>query len=198
MDEQREEAHASPSSLNGGPGPRTRRFVRWTLVHGRWLWLVALALALPSTVALVRLYASLTSEIEELLPRSAASVSAVDELRQRLPGLSTLGVVVATSSPAELPAAERLVDDLAARVRNYPPALVRAVKTGTEAAAERRFLAAHLPLFVDLSDLVEIRQRVEARRSWDMRNRLGVAFDEEDSPPPLDFSDIEAKYQARF
>ena len=84
MDEQREEAHASPPSLNGGPGPRTRRFVRWTLVHGRWLWLVALALALPSTVALVRLYASLTSEIEELLPRSAASVSAVDELRQRL------------------------------------------------------------------------------------------------------------------
>jgi len=31
-----------------------------------------------------------------------------------------------------------------------------------------------------------------------MRNRLGVAFDEEDNPPPLDFSDIEAKYQARF
>ena len=198
MDEQREEAHASPSSPNGGPGPRTRAFVRWTLVHGRWLWLVALALALPSTVALVRLYASLTSEIEELLPRSAASVSAVDELRQRLPGLSTLGVVVATSDPSELRAAERLIDDLAARVRSYPSSLVRAVKIGAEAAAERRFLADHLPLFVDVGDLVEIRSRVEAQRSWDMRKRLGVAFDEDEKPPPLDFSDIEAKYQARF
>jgi predicted RND superfamily exporter protein len=171
--------------------------VRWTLAYGRWLWLLAVALAVPSTVALIRLYANLTSEVEELLPRNAASVSAVEELRQRLPGLSALGVVVATSNPSELPAAERLVDDLAARVRAYPPALVRAVKTGTEAAAERRFLSEHLPLFVELGDLVEIRKRVEARRSWDTRRRLGIAFDET-APPPLDFSDIEAKYQARF
>jgi len=198
MDETGDGARATSSTLNGGPGERTRRYVRWALKRGRVLWIAALVCAVPSAVALVGLYAHLTSEVEELLPRNAASVTAVEELRQRLPGLSTLGVVVATSSPAELPAAERLVDDLAARVRAYPPALVRAVKTGTEAAAERRFLVAHLPLFVDLSDLVAIRERVEARRSWDMRNRLGVAFDEEDNPPPLDFSDIEAKYQARF
>jgi len=189
---------SSQGTGQSGPGARTYRFVRWAVHHGRVLWLIALALAVPSTIALVRLYRNLTSEVEELLPRNAPSVTAVDELRRRLPGLSTLGVVVATSSPAELPAAERLIDDLAARVRAYPPELVRAVKTGTEAAAERRFLAAHLPLFVDLDDLVDIRQRVEARRSWDTRNRLGIAFDEEDSPPPLDFSDIEAKYQARF
>src|SRR4029078_7777800 len=100
----------------------------WAVHHGRLLWLIALALAVPSTIALVRLYRNLTSEVEELLPRTAPSVSALDELRKRLPGLSTLGVVIATSSPAELPAAERLVDDLAARVRAYPPALVRAVK----------------------------------------------------------------------
>ncbi|HEY7376216.1 MAG TPA: MMPL family transporter [Polyangia bacterium] len=171
--------------------------MRWTLARGRWLWLAALLLTVPATVALVRLYINLTSEIEELLPRKAPSVSALDELRRRLPGLSALGVVVATSQPSELPAAERLVDDLAARVRAYPPSLVRAVKTGTEAAAERRFLTAHLPLFVDLPDLVEIRHRIEARRGWDTRNRLGIAFDE-DKPPPLDLSDIEAKYQARF
>jgi predicted RND superfamily exporter protein len=181
-----------------GPGDRTHRFVRWALRHSLALWLGAIALAVPSTVALVRLYKNLTSEVEELLPRNAPSVTAVDELRQRLPGLSTLGVVVATSNPAELPAAERLIDDLAARVRRYPPSVVRAVKTGAEAAAERRFLAAHLPLFVDVDDLVEIRHRVEARRSWDTRKRLNIAFDEEDKPPPLDFSDIEAKYQARF
>jgi predicted RND superfamily exporter protein len=172
--------------------------VRWTLAHGPALWLVALALMAPATVALIRLYVNLTSEVEELLPRDAPSVSALDELRQRLPGLSALGVVVATSKPSELPAAERLIDDLAARVRTYPPSLVRAVKTGTEAAAERRFIRAHLPLFVDLPDLAEVRRRVEERRSWDTRNRLGIAFDDDDKPPPLDFSDIEAKYQARF
>ena len=71
------------------------------------------------------------------------------------------------------------------------------MKTGTEAAAERRFLSAHLPLFVDVTDLTEIRRRVEARRSWDTRNRLGVTFDEK-TPPPLDFSDIAGKYEARY
>ena len=164
MDEHRDGASIGPSQPHGGPGERTHRFVRWAVRHGRLLWLVAFALAVPSTVALVRLYKNLTSEVEELLPRNAPSVTAVEELRQRLPGLSTLGVVVTTSSPSELPAAERLIDDLAARVRAYPPELVRAVKTGTEAAAERRFLAAHLPLFVDLDNLVEVRRRVEARR----------------------------------
>jgi uncharacterized protein len=197
VDEHLEGPTATPPPLNGGPSARTHRFVRWALARGPALWLAALVLAVPSTVAMVRLYANLTSEIEELLPRNAPSVSAVEELRQRLPGLSTLGVVVAASRPADLPAAERLIDDLAARVRAYPPSLVRAVKTGAEAAAERRFLGDHLPLFVDLGDLVEIRERVEVRRRWDMRKRLGITFDDA-APPPLDFSDIEAKYQARF
>jgi predicted RND superfamily exporter protein len=198
MDEHGRDASRS-SSVNGHPGRRTRRFVRWTVARGRWLWLAAAALMVPSALAMMRLYVNLTSEVEELLPRSAPSVSAVDELRQRLPGLSTLGVVVATSDPSELPAAERLIDDLAARVRHYPPSLVRAVKTGTEAAAERRFLVDHLPLFVDLDDLTAIRTRVEERRRWDMRQRLGISFDDQgEKPPPLDFSDVEAKYQTRF
>jgi predicted RND superfamily exporter protein len=196
--EQREDLRATSGPLNGGPGPVTHRFTRWALAHGPWLWLVVVALAIPSTLAMARLYRNLTSEIEELLPRKAPSVSAVDELRERLPGLSTLGVVVATSDPSELPAAERLVDDLAVRVRAYPSSLVRAVKTGEEAAAERRFLSDRLPLFVDLGDLVEIRRRIEERRSWHTRDRLGINLDDEEKPPPLDFSDIEGKYQARF
>ena len=100
MAEQREDLNATSGPLNGGPGETTRRFIRWALGRGPWLWLVVVALGVPSTVAMIKLYRNLTSEIEELLPRNAASVSAVDELRQRLPGLSTLGVVVATSHPS--------------------------------------------------------------------------------------------------
>ena len=91
MAEHREEPHKTWGLLNGGPGESTHRFVRWALARGPWLWFAALALAVPSGIAMVHLYLNLTSEIEELLPRNAASVSAVDELRQRLPGLSTLG-----------------------------------------------------------------------------------------------------------
>src|SRR4051794_40549787 len=91
---------------------RTRAFVAWTLRHGRVLWLVALALAVPATFRTADLYIHLKSDLEELLPRSATSVLAIDELRARMPGLQFLGVVVDSGDPANLPAATRMVDDL--------------------------------------------------------------------------------------
>ena len=103
-----------------GPGPGTRAFVDWTLRHGKLLWLLALALAVPSVLRTVSLYQHLKSDIEELLPRDAPSVRALVEMRARLPGLQYLGVVVDTDRPENLPAGERLLDDLAARIRAYP------------------------------------------------------------------------------
>jgi hypothetical protein len=69
------------------PGAVTRRFVAWTVRHGKWLWAVALLLAIPASWRTATLYRHLRSEIEELLPRSAPSVVAVDELRHRMAGL---------------------------------------------------------------------------------------------------------------
>ena len=112
------------------PTASSRAFVRWTLRWGPWLWAAALALAVPSIGRTARLYMHLRSELEQLLPRSAPSVLAVDELRRRLPSLQYLGVVVAFGSDAELPAAETLLDELAARVRAYPPELVKTVRAG--------------------------------------------------------------------
>ena len=105
----------------GRPGPRSRAFVGWTLRWGKWLWAAALVLAVPATWRTAELYAHLRSEIEQLLPRSAPSVLAIDELRARLPGLQHLGVVVDTGTAANVPAAERFLDDLAERIRAYPP-----------------------------------------------------------------------------
>src|SRR5690349_7619725 len=112
-----------------GPGPGARAFVDWTLHWGGWLWALALALAVPAALRTARLYAHLRGDIEALLPRDAPSVLAADELRNRLPGLQHLGVVVDAGDASRLPAAERLVDDLAARIGTYPPELVRSVRT---------------------------------------------------------------------
>ncbi|HEX4448216.1 MAG TPA: hypothetical protein VH044_15815, partial [Polyangiaceae bacterium] len=122
----------------GHPGPRSRAFVRWTLRWGKWLWAVALVLAVPATWRTAELYAHLRSEIEQLLPTSAPSVIAINELRARLPGLKHLGVVIDTGNEANVAAAERFLDDLAARLRTYPPDLVKSVRTGE--GAERKFI----------------------------------------------------------
>src|SRR5579872_4581247 len=121
-----------------GPGRATRAYVAWVLRHGWLLWAIAIVLAIPATWRTAWLYGHLKSELEELLPRDAPSVRALDELRQRLPGMQYLVVVVDTGSADAIPAGERFLDDLAARVRTYPPEMVREVRTGNE--AERKFI----------------------------------------------------------
>ncbi|HEY8091806.1 MAG TPA: hypothetical protein VIF09_28285, partial [Polyangiaceae bacterium] len=174
-----------------GPGAWTRAFVAWTVRHGWLLWAVAVALAVPATMRTASLYRHLKSDLEELLPRESKSVRALDEMRDRLPGLQYLGVVVDTGSPGNLPAAERFLDDVAARIRAYPPGMVRQVRTGSE--AERKFVEDHAPLYVDLPDLKEVLRRIEARRDYEVSKESGSLLDEDEKPPPLDTSDIEKK-----
>jgi predicted RND superfamily exporter protein len=176
------------------PGKRTRAFVAWTLRHGRMLWVIAVLLTIPAAFRTANLYMHLRSELDELLPREAASVTAIQELRRRMPGLQYLGVLVDVGDKSRLPAGERLLDDLAARVRTYPPDLVRTVRTGV--TEERAFLREHAALFMDLADLRAVRERIEARRDYEVQKSLDLAL--EDGPPPsIDFSDIEDKYRQR-
>ena len=154
------------------------------------LWLIAIALAVPSALATAKLYLNLRSDLEELLPRSAPSVLAVDELRSRMPGLLYLGVLVDVGAADNLPAGERLLDDLAARVRAYPPDMVRTVRLGT--ASERRFIEQHKPLYMDLADLETLRQRIEDRIHYELMKEQDMLLDESEPPPSFDVSDLDA------
>jgi hypothetical protein len=140
--------HDVPHETAHAPGAITRRFVSWTLRHGKLLWALAILLAIPATWRTTNLYRHLRSEIEELLPRSAPSVVAIDELRHRMAGLQYLGVLVDVGSPDRLAAGERFLDDLAGRVRAYPNSQVTDVRTGF--AAERAFVEHHAASLMDL------------------------------------------------
>jgi predicted RND superfamily exporter protein len=175
-----------------GPSDTVRAFVRWTLKNGKLIWLVASIAGLFATGRTVQLYMHLRSEIEELLPRDAPSVLALDEMRARSPGLQFLGVVVEAKEASQLPAAERFLDDLAARVRTYPPALVRDVRSGY--ASERAFVEKHAPLYVSVDDLREVKRRIEARRDFDVAKTAGTLLDDSEPPPSTDLSDIQRKY----
>ncbi|HEY3822050.1 MAG TPA: MMPL family transporter [Polyangiaceae bacterium] len=178
-----------------GPTGGTRTYVAWVLRHGWLLWAFAILVAIPSTIRTVSLYRHLKSDLEELLPRDSPSVRALDEMRARLPGLQYLGVVVDTGNAENLPAAERFLDDLAARIRTYPPDMVREVRTGN--ATEKKFVENHAPLYVDLVDLKEVLRRVEARRDYEVEKEGGSLLDESEPPPSLDVSDIEKHYDKR-
>jgi hypothetical protein len=180
-----------------------RRYVRWVLAHGRTIWIAALLLALPATWRTVTMYAHLRSELEQLLPRDAKSVRAIDELRARMPGLQYLGVIVDTARGEHVPAGEKFLDDVAARVRAYPPELVRGVRLGN--LEEKSFLEKNAALYMDLEDLQKVRARIEARRDWEVAHKTGTSLEDDDdatagdagNAPPLDFSDLEQKYKER-
>jgi predicted RND superfamily exporter protein len=160
--------------------------------------LLAAVLAIPAGWRTAQLYRNLRSEVEELLPRDAPSVVAINELRTRMAGLQYLGVVVDVGAPDRrdrLAAGERLVDDLAARIRAYPPDLVSAVRTGFQ--AERDFVEQHAAALMELPDLRLLRERIEERIHWEYGKQTGTLIDDSEPPPRLDFADIEQKYQRR-
>jgi len=180
--------------------------VRWTIRRGRLLWAAALLLSIPAIARTGHLYAHLRSDIEELLPPQAPSVLAIRELRQRMPGLQSLGVLVDFgplrngASPAETAlqgtrrqAAEEFLDALASKVRTYPPTQISTVRV--DIAKERRFVEQHLPLLIATSDLRDIRQRLEERLRYEFGRATDSLLDEGAPAPPLDFSDLEQKYQ---
>ena len=178
------------------PGPATRAFVAWTVRHGWLLWLGALVLAVPAAVRTAWLYRHLRSEIEELLPRESRSVRALDEMRRRIPGMQYLGVVVDTGRAENLPAGEKFLDDLAARVRAYPPDMVRDVRTGNQ--VEKAFVEDHSPLYLELGDLREVLRRIEARRDYEVEKDEGSLLDDSELAPSLDLSDIQKKYDEKL
>ena len=172
--------------------PAAASFVDWVLRHGRALWTVALVLAVPAGIRTASMYSHLRSDLEELLPRRAPSVVALDELRARSAGHQYLGVVVDAALRQNLPAAERFLDELAARIRAYPKELVATVRTGND--EERAFLEKNAALYVDVNDLRTIRDRIDARRDFEVGRVSGALLDDDEPAPPVDFEGIRNKY----
>lgn len=183
------------SEEGAAPSDRVRRYVAWATRNGWWMWTLAVLLALPASVRTFQLYANLKSDIEELLPRNAPSVAAIDQLRQRMPGVRYLGVLVDVGKPENLPAGERLVDDLAARVAKYPKDLVAHVRTGVQ--VETAFLKKNAPLYIDLADLQTARERIAEERDRQVSKSMDLGLDDDEPQDKLDFSDLQKKYSAK-
>ena len=138
----------------------------------------------------------LRSDIEELLPRNAPSVVAIQELRSRMAGLQYLGVIVDVGAPDHLPAGERFLRISPPASAAIPKSEVSDVRTGF--AAERAFVEKHAGSLMALDDLKTIRERVEARLHWEYAKKTDTLLDADEPAPPLDFTDIEHKYAGQL
>jgi predicted RND superfamily exporter protein len=170
------------------------------LMH-RWRLVLACAAVLLTVMGYrtALTYSSLKSDLEELLPASAPSVSAFTELRRRLPGIRSLGVVMELDDAQRSSDAQRFLEQLAERVRSYPPELVRSVRSDT--LPERRFAERYALQLMDPSDVRRLREAVEARRDFEVSRAMGTDLDEDEpgrQPPALPLEELKRKYEARF
>jgi predicted exporter len=177
---------------------RVTRLSAWLLRNRRLVLLCATLLATLGGWRTVLTYQSLRSELEELLPKTAPSVRALDIARARLPGLRSFGVVIDTGGPENVDAANRFVDALAEKVRAYPPALVSGVQV--DITAERRFGETYAVQLMDPPDAKRLREAIEARRDWEVTRATGTDLldEEEDPPPKVPLEELRDKYQKRF
>ena len=143
---------------------RARSIAAWLMDHHRWVMLVSALLLAVTGYRTVLTYSSLKSELEELLPRSAPSVSAIAQLRERLPGIRFLGVVLELDDPKAGPAAQAFLDRLAERIRQYPADLSRGVRLDIK--AEREFAERYALQLMDPADVRGLREAVEERRDF--------------------------------
>ncbi len=174
------------------------RIVRALIARRTLVIAVSAVLFVVAGTRMALTYASLRSDMEELLPSTAPSVRALQVLRERLPGLRFLGVVVDTGGPANVPAASRFMDELAARIRAYPPGMVAEVRTDIH--RERRFAETYALQLMEPEDVRLLREAVEKRRDWEVTRALGIDLldEEEDPPPKIPIEDIRKKYEARY
>ena len=159
----------------GAPSPAVRAFVRWTLrQRTRSSGSSRCSPRSPRPCARRSLYLHLRSEVEQLLPREAPSVRALDEMRARSPGLQFLGVVAEVPDAGELPAAERFLDDLAGAHPRLPAR--HGARRPLRATPPRRPSSKkHAPLYTRPRRPPEIRRRIEARRDYEVAKETGHA-----------------------
>jgi predicted RND superfamily exporter protein len=178
--------------------PRIERIVGWLLRRRAWIVAMAIALGAVALPRSVLTYAALSSDLEQLLPANAPSVEALAALRARLPGMRYLGVVVDTGGPQNVAAAIRFLDDLAARVEQYPPELAEGVRTGVQ--EERVFAETYLLQLMEVEDVRRLRRAIEERRDWEVTQALDLdLLEEEENPrPELPIGELRDKYEVRY
>jgi predicted RND superfamily exporter protein len=143
------------------------------------LSLAGLVVFIAAVPGAARLYGDLRTDLRELLPRGAPAAVALEELEQRVGGLSHLEVVVRTG---DFRAGARFVDALGPRLQRLPKNLVSRVQWKID--EERAFLDTHGALYADIEDLRRLdaaltRRVVEAKRR---ANPLAIDLLGEDNP----------------
>lgn len=154
------------------------------------LWTLALALALTVGSLLLARGLRVDTDLTALLPSSFSSVQNLETLKERMGGGGYVVVLARGDSPEGL---RRFAQDATPRLAALPQIRYVDDKTPGDFFRDRALL------YMEASDLELVHQRLARRVRWERQRNNPLFVDLEDKPPPpLDFSDIEARYRDKL
>jgi hypothetical protein len=143
----------------------------------------------------ILLYANLKASVEELLPRSAPSIQALDHLHRRLGDNLQLALLVSGASSDEL---HTFADKFAENAQRIPSGAPRFIDY--RPVEIQTFFDTRKALFLELNDLQEIEKRVQTRIDWEVNRdsdkSLGLEDDSAEAPE-VKFDDISKRYEGK-
>ncbi|MBI3185509.1 MAG: MMPL family transporter [Myxococcales bacterium] len=150
---------------------------------------LAIGVVLTAGAGMLAYDLPLAADLEKLLPSSFPSVRDLEPVKQRFGGIGYIVVVGMGAEPEKL---RQFADDYAPKLSKLEG--IRHVEYKRAA----RFLQDRALYYLELQDVEEIARRIKEYEKYERRklNPLFVKLEDEE-PPSLDFSDIEAKYGKR-
>ncbi len=171
-----------------------RRIEHWlgaaaVRAHRRPFVALAVSGVLTLAGALLSRNLPLVADLEKLLPKSFASVRDLEPVKEYFGGIGYIVFVGMDAEPDELKA---WVDETVPLVEK-----MEGIKY-VDYKREAKWLKDRQLYYLSADDLREVGDRIKARVKYEKRKRNPMFVQlEDEAPPPLDFSDIEAKYGKR-
>jgi predicted RND superfamily exporter protein len=172
-------AHEMPQAL-----------ARLARMQAKWPWrfiIVAILTLIPTAWATSKL--GFKSEFSELLPDNKDSVVEMRRVAQRLPGASTLSLLVQLNDGSQRLAMRAFVDALVPKLQALGPNWVGSIDFGVKDT--QKFFEDHELLYADEGELRKAHDRILERYDWEVAKADGTLLDEEDAPPPITADSIE-------
>ena len=168
-----------------------KKWSRFLNQHALIVTVLFLLLTLLSSYFVVKLYANLKPDIEELLPTTSRSVVDLKEVTRRLRSIDNLAVIIETDDSET---GAQFQKKIASEFEKLPAGVAAQVEY--RITDELHFFARRKALFISTADLSSIYHFIKKRIDYEefIANPINLVIENKPTEPKYDFEALEKRY----
>lgn len=168
------------------------KLIRRHIPYAPFFFIILILLSAIAAPRAVGLMSRINTELGKLLPDDYATVKTLNSIKSKFKKKGGGDLILIVSSPNSV-ANFKTVDSLAAYLKGLPEVgEVRYQKQGYSFYDRAKLL------FMDLEDLIKIKDRLERRIQRQKLSGLYIDFGSDETDEPFDFKDLTEKYRADY